>query len=516
MMLPSELLRIRVRQGKVYPFYARIDTNDLRLAEQVIETFRQSLGRKKGELREKLKAFEDRGFDYRLVRGLSTLLERRCVFGADSPVNPREARTMVFEEASRVKAVSVEQREKVLQNVAMKLNITPEALERTLYCDVDEELIVREFEPIEADELIKHYNLSLTQTLLFKSLRMEFTCSGNWQNIFRSIKRLGLMYSIERRDQGNTVSVDGPLSLFKMMDRYGTSLAKLLLQIVASKTWKIKADVLGRNKDRVYLFELGSDQVKGLMEDVSIEETSKRSYDSSVEEHFARSFMSYDSGWKLEREPEPLVAGNYVLIPDFKFTKDNLEVYLEIVGFWTQDYLERKVSKLESLTGVDMIVAVNENYAGSKFGKLKAQVIYYSDRVPIKPILGHLRKREDVIRQGEAKTIVPTMIRLEGDIVNIEDIARNHSVSVESAKKILQTVEFEGYRRIGDSYVSISKLEEIGDRLSSTERLSDVLAVIEAYNIRDPYQIIEALGYTIEWNGLDLERSKIAKKRGHF
>jgi len=389
----------------------------------------------------------------------------------------------------------------------------PEALERTIYCDVDEELILRDFEPIEADLLIKQYNLSVTQTLLFKSLRMEFTCSGNWQKIFRSIKRLGLMYSIERGDQGNIVSVDGPLSLFKMVDRYGTSVAKLLPQIVASKSWKIRAEVLGRNRDRIYLFELGSDQVRGFMEDVPVEEASKRSYDSSVEEHFARSFMSYDSGWKLEREPEPLVAGNYVLIPDFKFTKANLEVYLEIVGFWTQDYLEKKVSKLKSLTGVDMIVAVNENYAGSKFGKIKAQIIYYRNSVPIKPILDHLRKSEEAIRQSEAKVILPTMIRLEGDIVDIEDIARKHSISVESAKEVLQNLEFEGYRRIGDSYVSISKLEEIGDRLRSTVRLSDALALIGAYGIRNMYKVIEALGYTVEWNGLDLEKSKISKKQ---
>lgn len=183
------------------------------------------------------------------------------------------------------------------------------------------------------------------------------------------------------------------------------------------------------------------------------------------------------------------------------------------MGFWTQDYLEKKVSKLKSLTGVDMIVAVNENYAGSKFGKIKAQIIYYRNSVPIKPILDHLRKSEEAIRQSEAKAIVPTMIRLEGDIVDIEDIARKHSISVESAKEVLQNLEFEGYRRIGDSYVSISKLEEIGDRLRSTVRLSDALALIGAYGIRNMYQVIEALGYTVEWNGLDLEKSKISKKQ---
>ncbi|MCP8303852.1 MAG: DUF790 family protein [archaeon] len=511
-MLPSNLLRARVKQGRVYPIYAFLDENTLSLTERMVEAFRKGVGRRKGELRERLKVFEDEGFDYRLVRGLSKILERRCVFEVDAPIDPREARRTVFEEASRVKAVSMDEREKIIRSVATKLNTHPEALEKALYSDVEEELILGEFDPLEQDKLIKYYNLSLTQTLLFKSMRMEFTASGNWKNIFRAVKRLGLMYSVEHNGRGYTVSVDGPLSLFKMTDSYGTSLAKLLPQIIASESWKIRADVLGRKKSRIYTFELESGEVKDIVEDVIREDLlEQKLYDSTVEERFARSFHTHDSGWVLRREPEPLLAGRHVMIPDFSFEKRGVKVYLEIMGFWTQEYLERKISKLNSITNLDMIVAVDESLACSKLQKLKGRVIYYKKYVPIKPILDHLKRVEEAIIEREAEELKMERIRLKGDIVSLEELAQEYSVTVESARRTLQTTDFEGYRRIGDCYISDAKLTELDEKLSSLEKLSDVLATIEAYGIKNPYQILGALGYNIIWDGLDFEKSKIKK-----
>jgi hypothetical protein len=511
-MLPSELLRVRVQRGQIFPIYTQIDSDSLGFAEELLEVFKNSVGKKKGELEERLKTFEDSGFDYRFVRGLSTLLERRCIFEAESIINPKDARIMVFEEASREKVVSAIQRENVLKSIASKLKISRENLEKTLHCDIDEELIIRDFTPIASDLLLRHYNLSITQTLLFKSLKMEFTSSENWQNIFRSIKMLGLMYSVQKTGQGYMVSVDGPLSLFKMTDRYGTALARLLPQIFASRSWKIKADVLGRNKNRIYTFELGSDEAEGLMKEATSEDSIPRqSYDSLVEQQFARSFNSCDSGWRLQREPEPLIAGNHVLIPDFMFTKNDLKVYLEIVGFWTQDYLERKISKLESLTDIDIIVAINEEHAGSKLHKIKAKVIFFKNKLPIKPIIEHLKKREKANYEVHAKAFTSTVIKLEGDLISVDEIAMKYSVPVESVKEILESMDFEGYKRIGDIFISISKLNGIDNSLRNQEKLSDALSTIEAYNIKEPYGILHELGYTVEWNGLDLQKSKIKK-----
>ena len=86
-----------------------------------------------------------------------------------------------------------------------------------------------------------------------------FTVTGNWQRIFRQIKWLGLIYSIRRSAEQYEVKVDGPISLFKLNRRYGTSLAKLFPFILQSQEWSVNAKILNRRGERRLLnLELAS------------------------------------------------------------------------------------------------------------------------------------------------------------------------------------------------------------------------------------------------------------------
>jgi hypothetical protein len=368
--------------------------------------------------------------------------------------------------------------------------------------------------------LLKRYNFSLTQTLLFKSLRLEFSASGNWKDIFRDVKRLGLIYSVEREDGdqgGYRVSLDGPLSLFKMTERYGTSIAKLLPQIVASESWRIKAEILTRSRGgRIYTFEADADELKGIVDasrETSDEGPQTNLYDSAVEAKFAKSFLSYGSGWVLRREPEPLIAGTHVLIPDFSFEKDGAKVYLEVVGFWTSDYLERKISKLNSISGIDMIIAADESLACSKLERLKgkALVIYYKKDVPLKPIIEHLKEEEASIIREQAKRLKGGAVALKGDVVSLEEIARERGVAVESVRMAVQGFKPEGYVRVGECFISRAKLGEIDRKLEGAEKLTDALKVIEASGVKDGQEVLDALGYTSVWEGIEMDKVKVRK-----
>jgi predicted nuclease of restriction endonuclease-like RecB superfamily len=520
-MLPSNLLRAKVSGGKIRPIYVSLDVDTLALAGKITGIFRDGMGRRKGELLERLKGVEDEGHDFKLVRGLSVLLERRCIFEAQSALNPREARMAVFEEASKARATSPEQRDDVIQGASRRLGVPQQDLERTLFSDIEEELMLKGFEPLDSDVLLKRYNFSLTQTLLFKSLRMEFSASGNWKNIFRDVKRLGLIYSVERGDGdqgGYRVSLDGPLSLFKMTERYGTSIAKLLPQILASESWRIKAEILTRSRGgRVYSFEADADELKGIV-DASRETPGEGPpadlYDSTVEARFAKSFLSYGSGWVLRREPEPLIAGTHVLIPDFSFEKDGAKVYLEVVGFWTSDYLERKISKLNSISGVDMIIAADESLACSKLERLKgkALVIYYKKEVPLKPIIEHLKEVEASIVGEQAERLKGEAVALKGDVVSLDEIARERGVAVESVRMAVQGFRPEGYVRVGECFISKAKLGEMDRKLEGIERLTDALEMIEASGVKDGHEVLDALGYTSVWEGMEMDKVKIRKK----
>ncbi|MGH2638033.1 MAG: DUF790 family protein, partial [Rhabdochlamydiaceae bacterium] len=299
-MLPSNLLRARIsRGGAMRLLYASPAANaTTELARSLIDIFSKSKGTKKGVLLERLEQAEssDGNFgekttalivdhDYKLVRGLSELLMRMCIFEPErTEIDPKGARELVFRKASKDRAISVSEVSRVLGEAASELGKKEEDLRASLWADLDDELIMKEFNPpSSAVDLVRSYNLSLAQTALFKCSRLEFTASGNWKNIFWGIKRLGLMYSVDAVSGGSStsghkssnndsadsevgylVSLDGPLSLFKWTDRYGTSLAKLLPQIVGSDPWKIKAELVDKRKNRILSFEESSENTRGL------------------------------------------------------------------------------------------------------------------------------------------------------------------------------------------------------------------------------------------------------------
>ena len=102
-MLPGELLITRAKKGRIDPVFAEIDEEHQELADELIEVYRNFVGKKKSEIDEILAEFEQ-GLNFKLVRGLRTLLERRCIFKSKYAVEPVVARRAVVEETSRTKA----------------------------------------------------------------------------------------------------------------------------------------------------------------------------------------------------------------------------------------------------------------------------------------------------------------------------------------------------------------------------------------------------------------------------
>jgi len=502
----------------IKPVYASIDDANLEAAKTLLEIFEENIGERKGELLDEVRQHEETGFDYRFIRGLATLLERRCLFEAKSSLNSQNVRRLTFQEASKYRTVaSQEDRDEILRKVADSLNVSPGEVEEALYGDLEEQLILKEFKPIDPEDLLRQYNLSLTQTLLFKSTYIEFTARSNWQRIFRKIKHLGLMYSAERKPEGFWVTVDGPLSLFKLTERYGTSQAKLLPEIVGAEGWRIKASIVKGGEDggggRVLQLELNCSDVGCMLKHTSPAPSEDGFFDSSVEERFSRSFQSLGLGWKLAREPEPLTAGTHVFIPDFSFQKDNTQVYMEVVGFWTQEYLERKVQKLQQLSGVDLIVAVDESLACSKLKHVKGRIIYYKRDVPLRPVVDFLREFEERRLLSQVTSLKNMEIKLEGEVVTVAGIADRLGVSEEAVKRDLADRNTQGYRLIGDALVSEAKLARIDSRLSMLQEkmLSKAVRLIEEEGLGNSDLLLKALGYRVKWHGLDMEKATLQK-----
>ncbi|MDQ1276618.1 MAG: uncharacterized protein QG610_2196, partial [Euryarchaeota archaeon] len=56
---------------------------------------------------------------------------------------------------------------------------------------------LKEFNPPPPAELLRQYNITLTQTLLFRAIGLDIWITGDFQKVLWKILKSGLMYSLE-------------------------------------------------------------------------------------------------------------------------------------------------------------------------------------------------------------------------------------------------------------------------------------------------------------------------------
>ena len=506
-MIPIDLVKVRVWKGYIKPSFLKIDDLSLRIAHDVITAFKVSIGKKKIFLMDRLDELEDI-YDHKVVRGLASILEKRCVFEKSSTYNPYKLRKEVFLEAEKLGGVyTEEQRKEVLRKVAEKTGLSVKELEEGMWSDLEEERVFKNFSDIEPLDLVKLYNLSLIQSLLLRAINLDVKMKYGWKEVLRRAKRLGLMYTAYLDSFGLHVTFDGPSSIVKLTERYGASLAKLIPLIVKRDGWYLSATVLRRTErgKRMYKMNLSYKEVEGLLPK---EESEPITFDSSIEERFFYEFSSIRSGWEIYREESPLIAGRSIFLPDFKLSKDDLSVYLEIVGFWTPEYVRRKLDKISKLRDVKLIIAINEELACSEVKELGHEVITFKGKVPVEEVLKTLRKFEIEVLKEQVRELKKLKLSVKGDVVNLRDIA--HGYSVEAVKEVVKGLN--GYRLIGNQLVSELKLKEIDEKLSTVNLLYDAMEIIRKEGIEDYGELLRSLGYKIEWVGLDGKLSRIKKE----
>jgi len=618
----------------------------MELARLLIETYEQHVGKTYGDLLSELEGYEE--MNYRFIRGLSQLLGRRAVIETDAAVDPSLARETVFEACSGM-ALSSAEKEEAFKKAAQILSVPVQELEKSLWADLEENQVLKSFLPLSPAELLKQYNLSLTQTLLFRAVDLDIWIKGDFQKILWKIVRSGLMYSLEdsgepedkiktketggrkrRNPQGKEKSnfqgedvqekgeaeeksyqglrtsekassvhlhLDGPGSLFRMSERYGNSFAKVFPILLRSKGWKLKAKILHKTYQGKRILEFTLDaseeafspsqdaincpdgypeisseyQLKeaetryeiknnensmrisisnsknknpeitdiNLDLDVSSEENlQEETYDSSIEKMFGS--LSLGS-WKVKREPTILKAGKYAFVPDFALQRDNMKVYLEIVGFWTPEYLQKKVEKLKQVKE-PLILLINKKLKCSEKDFPAQDVIFFDKKIPANEVMKVLRRYEKDKCREDGLILQETEISLSGELISLEKIAADKGVMIEALKEAIadrlikmeksqhseenetfeesrsstKPAESEEYVLLENYVIHKGLLEKINSELKkpgAVELYSDAVKIFESFGLDRSlyYPVLEYLGYKVVWTGLSEENARIKK-----
>jgi len=408
-VLTANLARSRTYDSTVTPLF--IDTDERRYretAETLIQIFEEHLGEPKGELEETIDELTVADTDYKVVQGLAKLLKDECEFETVAAADPREIRQQLFEKANdsypivRQPTLGEDTRQlEVYTAVADRLGISLEECYQGMYADLEEnKRLVRfghrvsdEYEASDAtttstrltgdseetyaadtisvDWLLTRYNLALAQAVLYDATRMRIRVWDHFSTVFSYVKLFGLMHRIYPIDEdGDRVSdtnaadgyeavLDGPASLFSKSRKYGIRMANFLPALPLCDRWEIHAEVLvDETTNETLTFEL--DQTDGLSSHYS----AQGDFDSDVERTLAGKWDRANTDWELVREDDVLDLGAEVMIPDFALEHpDGRRAILEIVGFWTPEYLDEKISKIQSADLDHLIVAVSERLA---------------------------------------------------------------------------------------------------------------------------------------------------------
>ena len=354
-MLTADLVRARRRGERLLLQKLEGKHRELAvdLATQYIAIARASVGQTRQEMDDACAEVTFDGYQRRLAMGLLKLVRDRCEFEAEQDTDPRAIRHEVFTlAAARRQACGPAEpfdRQAVLREVAARRQVEVEELERQLYADLRGAHRLLDFEVIGAEALVAAHDLAQAQAVLLRAERLtaDVVCHspGTFRALFHKLRFLQLLFTVQRRDEGYRLVIDGPGSLFQSVTRYGLRLALALPALRECDRWDLRADVQWGKDRRVLEFSLSGQG------DVPAGEAGERSFLSDEVSTLLERFARRKTRWRAAPCEEVLsLPGVGLTVPDLVFSHPDADqpVYLEVMGYWSRDAVWKRVELVEA------------------------------------------------------------------------------------------------------------------------------------------------------------------------
>jgi uncharacterized protein len=397
-MLTADLVRAHRRHGelRVVPLDGRMRARAEELAELFLELVADHVGRTRGELDEALAQVEVSPGERRLADGLSKLIEDRCRFDAATGADPETLRRALFLRATEARRSLAPDRAldraALLDEVAAAHGLAAADLERLLYADLRAAQVLQSVDAIAPTALVASYDLAQAQAVLLRAVKVvvEVRCAspGGYRALFRKLKFLRLLHTIRSAEKGYCIEIDGPMSLFDAVTRYGLQLALLVPALAGCDHWRLEAE-LRWGKDRQPLrFHLdggGDDQASSLEPRLSDEVAA-----------LVEGFRALGTEWELVQEPAILeLPGIGLCVPDLTFVHRATGecIHFEVLGYWSRQAVWRRVELVERGLPQKILFAVSERLRVSEEaldGELPGMLYVYKGTMSARAIAERL------------------------------------------------------------------------------------------------------------------------------
>ena len=368
-------------EGVSIPDY--LEPHDLPWLRALLEAFERFEGRPRRELdrhlREPLRCPSPKPKREAAARVLYGL----CRDQVAPPVSPRKLRAALFSAAAAEAAADPA---RLRTEIAANFGLTPQDVDDILFADLPAERpVTRLPADLSPSELAARTNLAIAQGILRRASEVVVELRGNSRAVVRVARIRGLIVVARAAppfaDCDVRLSISGPLALFRKTVVYGRALASLLPALSWCDRFCLHARCGVGVRAHVYEIRKGDPIAPG---------DEPRAYDSRLEARFARDFKKAAPDWDLVREPEPVAVGDRLIFPDFalEHRRDRRRVLLEIVGFWTPQYLDHKLDALRRAELDDLIICIDaERNCGADDLPARARVLRYRKRIDPRAVL---------------------------------------------------------------------------------------------------------------------------------
>jgi predicted nuclease of restriction endonuclease-like RecB superfamily len=331
----------------------------LELARVLVDLFRTSVGLSRDEVEAALSAVDAEARDQRMKDGLVKLLDDRCTWNLAHDLDPETARRELFRRATiaRRELGSGERfdRAAVVSAAAGELGVEPSALEDALYADLRGANVLCAIEAISPAALVEVYEQSQAQAVLLRAVRIKIgvRCASPSaaRALFRRLKFLGLLHTIAPAPEGYEIAIDGPLSLFESVTKYGQKMAMVLPVLHGCEAWTLEADVRWGKARTALTYRAAGGTGRAVVDEPPMPDDIRA---------LLAAFSVLGSAWRAAPSQVVLdLPGVGLVVPDLVFERGGDKVYFEALGFWSREAVFRRVDLVEQGLSEKVLFAVS-------------------------------------------------------------------------------------------------------------------------------------------------------------
>lgn len=244
------------------------------------------------------------------------------------------------------------EREARIATTAAALELTSATVEKLLWSDIPRE------RPIELPagrpselEVAALANLQLLQRAICRAHAITIRVWGDSGPLIRAAGTHGLLSAASVENGATVLAIIGPLALCHRTSVYGRALARLVPLLVDCARFELTLEAQAQGTSHCYRVECASPVLLPAV-------PSRMAASGAVVARLMREVG------RLRPElivgtPEPIAVGTAPVCPDLAITCGQTTRYIELVGFWTTEYLDRKLARYRA-GGLDVRVCIDD------------------------------------------------------------------------------------------------------------------------------------------------------------